>query len=97
VEIVEYVPPPKKEPYLTEEQKNPPAECPNCKSGRVLPIVYGYPNPEDFDWISRKKKRLTKPAATKSEAIRRAKAKLKASKLSKRKKSANNFHDIEAE
>lgn len=39
-----------------------------------------------YVWISRKKKVLTKPAATKSEAKKRAKIKLKAIKLSKRNK-----------
>jgi len=39
-----------------------------------------------FVWWSRKKKKaITKPAATKSEAKKRAKEKLKAIKLSKRK------------
>jgi hypothetical protein len=42
-----------------------------------------------YVWLSKKKKILTKPAATKSEAKRLAKAKLKAIKQSKRTKRKN--------
>jgi hypothetical protein len=60
------------------------------RPGRTYPRFRIKRTPDGFVWLSRKKKVLTKPAATKSEAKRLAKAKLKAIKLSKRTKGKKN-------
>jgi hypothetical protein len=74
-----------------DEYRPPPRTYKKRPRFRIKRTAAGYV------WLSKKKRVLTKPAATKSEAKKRAKEKLKAIKLSKRNKRVKNFHDIKAE